>query len=735
MPCQKCLLLPLLLLVLTIFSHGLIGQNLPLNSVLRPQPTTVPPQIDGVLDEQSWKDAARAADFHQVFPSDNLAALSDTEVLITFDSSFLYLGAICYDTLPGPYVISSLKRDFDWGSNDNLSIYIDPFNDKTNGFSFGLSPYGVQREGLISNGEDVSTDWDNKWFSAVKRYHDRWTLEMAIPFKTLRYNPSNLQWNVNFLRNNQKQNERTSWIKVPQQYRASNLGFSGTVYWPWLPQHSGANVVLIPYLSSAVSKDHQAGRSTDYQFDAGVDAKFAVSPSLNLDLTINPDFSQAEVDQQVTNLDRFEIFFPEKRQFFLENSDLFEEPGFRSNRPFFSRRIGIAEDSTGTNFLVPIQYGARLSGKINREWRIGLLNMQTSADRSRELNAQNYTVATFQRQVFGRSNFGGILVNRQATDYRSSDSLSSQRYNRVFGFDYNLYTSDNRWEGSSFYHRSDAPGDEKENYTHGLFIRYASRNIRVFWLHELIGKNYQADVGFVRRTDLRRATVNVQGTLYPRDPKVVTHQPEVRLSYIADSDFNLTDREFSIEHEINFTNRSEVQFSLENTWIKLKDPFDPSGSDGTELPVGTEVQWWRGGIGYESDNRKLFNFAVNSSFGGFYNGNRFEVELESNYRYQPYGGIGLNFSYNHIELPQPFNDTDLFLIGPKIDLTFTDRLFLTTFVQYNNQQENLNINSRFQWRYAPVSDLFIVYTDNYLPESLQVKNRALVIKLSYWLNV
>lgn len=711
------------------------GQNLPRNSSIEILPTSDPVKIDGVLNESVWGSTVAASGFQQTFPTDSFPAISETEVLLTYDDHYLYIAAVCHDTLSRDYVITSLRRDFDFRSNDNFSVYIDPFNDHTNGFTFSLSPLGIQREGLISDGDDISTDWDNKWFSAVQRYGDRWTLEMAIPFKSIRYNPSNLTWNINFLRNNQKQNERTSWIRVPQQYRSSNLAFSGKLIWQSLPENAGPNIVLIPFISSSVAKDHQTGTSTEYKLDGGMDAKVAVTTSLNLDLTINPDFSQVEVDEQVTNLDRFEIFFPEKRQFFLENSDLFSEFGFPSVRPFFSRRIGIAQDTAGNNILVPIRYGVRLSGKVNRDWRVGILNMQTAGDRDNMLNAQNYTVATFQRRVFARSNIGGIFVNRQATDYRSSDSLGSSRFNRVFGVDYNLLSANNRWEGNTFYHRSDNPGSETGNYVHGMFLRYASRNIRVFWFHQIIGESYEAQVGFVRRSDIRLGTLDVRATLYPQDPRIVNHQPSIRVSHITDGSYSLTDREINFEHEINFTNGSELQVRVDNNWIKLIDPFDPSGSDGLELLAGSEYQWWRGAIGYRSDNRKLFNFEIGTSYGGFFNGKLMEVEMETNYRFQPYGGIGIKFSYNRVNLPDPFNDANLYLIGPKIDLTLNDHLFFTTFLQYNNQQDNLNINSRAQWRFAPISDLFIVYTDNYFPNNLQAKNRALVIKLSYWFNV
>ena len=277
------------------------AQNPAVTTQLEIKQSTEPIKVDGILEEAVWQERTTANGFHQFFPTDSIAALSDTEVMLAFDEDFLYVAAICHDTLSGDYVISSLRRDFNWGVNDNFSIYIDPFNDLTNGFTFGVSPLGVQREGLISNGEEISSDWDNKWFSAVETGPTGWTVEMAIPFKSIRYNPNNREWNINFLRNNQKQNERSSWIMVPQQFRASNLAFSGKLFWNRLPQNTGANIVLIPYVSTAISKDHEAGTSTDYALDGGLDAKIAVSPSLNLDVTVNPDFSQVEVDQQVTS--------------------------------------------------------------------------------------------------------------------------------------------------------------------------------------------------------------------------------------------------------------------------------------------------------------------------------------------------------------------------------------------------------------------------------------------------
>ncbi|MDN5199845.1 DUF5916 domain-containing protein [Fulvivirgaceae bacterium BMA10] len=691
--------------------------------------------VDGVLDEEAWQIADKAGDFYQNFPTDSLPATADTEVMLTFDDNYLYIAAVCY-AQDDKYIVASLKRDYVPFNTESFNVYIDPYNDLTNGFTFGLSPLGIQREGLFSERRRVSSDWDNKWFSEVTNYPDKWVLEMAIPFKTLRYSEDNKTWNINFLRFDLKNNERTTWAKVPRQFRPNNILYAGKLLWESPPPKTGPNISVIPYVSSRVTKNHEEGENTDYNLEAGFDAKIGITPSLNLDLTVNPDFSQVEVDEQVTNLDRFELFFPEKRQFFLENSDLFSQAGVPPARPFFSRRIGIARDTADNIVQIPIVFGARLSGNLDQNWRVGLLNMQTASDGDLGILGQNYTVTTFNRRVFSGSTIGGIFVNRQAVNFDDREAnYEGTKYNRVFGLDYNLVSKNNKWSGDIFYHRSVDPGNNDKSFAHGGFLSYTARNIRAFWFHNYVGENYNAEVGFVRRTGFARGFLGIEPIFFPKSDKIVTIQPEFRTGYTTDIDFNVLDREYSAEVGINFTNTSELQIEVENNSVILTDSFDPTNTDGPELEAGKEYNWTRFGIGYESDGRKVFNYELSSSIGGFFNGNRIEFQAQVNYRYQPYGNFSMNFSYNKIDLPEPFNDADFILIGPRIDLTFTDKIFFTTFIQYNDQRDNLNINSRIQWRYKPVSDFFIVYTDNYFPGNFRVKNRALVLKLSYWLNV
>jgi len=709
--------------------------------------------IDGNLEEEIWLTAPRAKNFHLTFPIDSGQATSQTEVMIAYDEANLYVGGICYENSSKEHIIQSLRRDYSFGRNESLNIYIDPYDDYTNGFTFGLTPYGVMREGLLNNGSDISDDWDNKWFAEVNDYGDRWTFEMQIPFKTIRYDQENKEWNIIFLRKDLKNNEESSWAPIPLGYRGSDLAFSGKLIFDEELNKAGPNIAFIPFISAQGNKDFVQNES-DENFEVGFDAKVGVSSSLNLDLTYNPDFSQVEVDRQVTNLSRFEIFFPERRQFFLENQDLFSEGGFGDSRPFFSRRIGIASDTAGNQIQVPIQYGARLSGKVGQNWRIGLLNMQTKQingavlpgaerpDDTFKLLAQNYTVGVIQKRVFARSNIGLTFVNRQALNYgENSDIASTTAFNRTLGVDYNLASDDGRWEGDFFYHHSFDPTRKDDSFNTGAFLGYNTTNLRLRVITSAIGGGFNAETGFVPRKDIVRIGTFNDYDFYPKNSFLIRHGPGLNMSYRTDTQFNITDRDFSVDYDFVHQNTSRLSISVDRNYVLLRSPFDPTSQlpdslSDQRLEDGTDYSWNRYSISYQSDARRRLSFDANFSDGGFFNGKRLNISGRVNFRYQPYGLIALSVDYNNLySFPEPFAETEFWLVGPRIDLTFTDKLFLTTFVQYNEQADNINLNARFQWRYKPVSDLFVVYTDNYFPDTFDTRNRAIVFKLTYWLNI
>ena len=696
-------------------------------------------KLDGLLDETSWQNAEIGKDYHQQFPTDTILANSQTELRFTYDEKYLYIGAKMINPGPRSYVTPSLRRDFRGGGNDMFVIGFDTFDDQTNAFQFGINPFGVRREGLLSNGGgqqgDLSLDWENKWDGIATQHEGYWMVEMAIPFTSIRFKEGGALWNIHSYRIDSETGERSTWSPIPRNLRLYSQAHTGQLIWDEPLGSPGSNISLIPYLAGNYSEDNTAEPATaQSEGNFGFDAKVGIGPALNLDLTVNPDFSQVEVDRQVTNLDRFEIFFPEKRQFFLENADLFAQFGLDQMRPFFSRRIGVSRDeTTGTNIQNKINFGARLSGKLNNNWRIGLLNMQADEESDINLPSLNYTVAALQRQVFSRSNIGVIFINKQ--DLANETGTSFNQYNRVLGLDYNLASSDNVWNGKFFYHKSFDKEKVDNTYSTAAQIQYSTLRWQLSALLQSVGENYNPEVGFARRTDYDRANIEVQRNFYPRSTIFQSIGPSIKFDVLKNDVLGTTDSKITLGVNSQLRSTGRVDIGVNRNFIYLFSDFDPTGSDYEKLPAGTDYTFVNLEANVISDTRKTFYSTLRASAGEYFNGTRYSLGGTLNYRFQPYGIVSLDFSYNNIRLPDPYGDADLYLIGPRVDITFSKKLFWTTFVQYNSQIENVNVNSRLQWRFKPVSDLFIAYTDNYTPDGMVNKNRGLVIKLTYWLNL
>ncbi|MBT8326829.1 MAG: carbohydrate binding family 9 domain-containing protein, partial [Bacteroidia bacterium] len=451
-------------------------------------------KIDGELNETAWKNCEIAKDFYQSVPVDTAFANTKTEVRVTYDDKYLYISAICYDTINKPYIVQSLKRDFSYPVSDAFGVYIDPYDDHTNGFSFAVNPRGVQREGLIQVGGNygVTTAWDILWLSEVKNYSDRWVVEIAIPFTSLRFNKGSKKWRINFSRNDLKRNEGSSWASVPRNFNIASLAFCGELIWDVPFESKKKSIAIIPYLTGGTQKTHlpQEEKRT-FSKNLGTDARIGITNSLQLDLTLNPDFSQVEVDRQVTNLSRFNLFFPERRNFFIENSDLFSDFGFRQIRPFFSRKIGLDGGE-----IIPIVAGARLSGKVGKDWRIGIMNIHTNIAEQRPM--QNYSVLALQKRVLKNSTIGVIGLNRNSYN---AGKINTNDYNRIIGSDFNFNTIDRKWTGKVFYHHAFTPNQTKDNFTHASYLAYSTKSFFAMWNHEYVGQNFIADFGFVPRLE------------------------------------------------------------------------------------------------------------------------------------------------------------------------------------------------------------------------------------------
>ena len=700
--------------------------------------TDNPINIDGVLDEEPWMTAERTTEFQRVTPTDTGMAIAKTEVMLTYDKSNLYLGIICHDPTPGKRPVESLRRDFSFMNNDNFMFFLNTYNDLTNGFAFGISAAGAQTEGLQYEGTKVDYSWDIKWKSEVRSYDDKWVTEVSIPFRSIRYFEGDKEWGINFGRLDLKNIEKSAWAPMPRQFPHCSLPYVGTLEWDEPRDKAGLRFSLIPYGTAKVTRDFEAGESTHWKWNAGMDAKMILSTSLNLDLTVNPDYSQVEVDKQQTNLDRYELFFPEKRQFYLENSDLFASLGTERVRPFFSRRIGLDN---------PVLAGARLSGNLGNRWRLGIMDIQTG--KNDEVHAANYMVAALQRLVFSRSSVTGFLINKQVLNTGNDETFTGNKYNRIAGLEYNLSTADNRWNGKVYYHQNLVNNMNLKDAAMAANITHSTQYITASVNQALTGSGYNAETGYVRRMGYYQLNGSFQYKFFPKSERIISHGPILKLDTYFDpyNSFSLTDRETNLMYRLDWLNKSSISIDVKENYIKLLQPFDPTNTGGLKLAAGEDFSWNEIGITYVSDNRKMFNYSLMARYGGYYNGDRLTLNGEVNYRVQPYASLSLVSTYNDIELPSPYNDAKLLLIGPRFDFTFTNNLFFTSFVQYNNQIDNLNLNLRFQWRFAPVSDLFIVYTENswagdILNNSfgspyagdLKAKNRGLVVKLSYWFN-
>lgn len=703
-------------------------------------------KIDGVL-EAFWDDIPNSSPFWQYAPNDSIPAELKTEFKIAADENTLYIAAICH-AKTDKYVVPSLQRDFRAGGNDNITILIDPFNDRINAFMFGTNPRGVQREGLVSGGgadfSDFSTSWDNKWTCNAKIYEDKWIAEMAIPLSILRFNSDVSTWRINMYRFDTQINERSTWVRIPRNQRIINLAFMGEMNWEKAPVSKSQKFSLIPFVAAGASVDFEDTGEWNRTSGIGGDAKIRVSSGLNLDLTVNPDFSQVEVDQQVTNLSRFEIFFPERRQFFLENADLFSAYGAGNANPFFSRRIGIATDTlTEENTLNTIYGGARLSGKVNEKLRIGALNMVTASDPSANTAGYNFNVLSSQYKFWKRSNIGFIAVNKDAVFNREFDAQDP--FNRVLGLDLNIATDDNKWTSKSYLHRSIShSAEDGSQWAHGFNLSYLTRRINLRWDHQYVGSGYDAQVGFVPRVGFYRIRPRVDVFFYQPDRQLNRLSPSISFFGLYNEQFELTDRMLNLRFDMDYVNNARLSFRFRNNYIFLTDSWDPTGTESIELPGGNAFNFSNIEVEFNSDRSKKLNVRSNVTVGQYYTGRRYGARGTLNYRIQPYVNVFLNYGYNIFDMPYLESLRTTVLFGPRVDVSFSKKVFLSSALQYNSQSENSNLNIRFQYRFAPVSDLFIVYTDNYFTDidngspnyfEIGARNRAIVLKCSYWLNI
>lgn len=712
--------------------------------------------IDGQLDEGVWAKAKHFSGFYQNFPADTALADASTDVWLLVAGDQLLIGAKMYNE-GGKARATTLRRDFSLNDNDAFGILLNPDGDKLRGFGFQANPYGGQTDFQIFSGNKADLNWNVKWQVASSRKEGYWELEMSIPFSSLKFDPGKSSWHINFYRSDMSANEFSSWQPVPRNFALWDLTFTSPVEMAGLPQSSSKPLTFIPSLTTSYSlQQDAAGKGSQALLKPSLDVKAAVSPALNLDMSLNPDFSQVEVDQLQANFSRFELFLPEKRQFFIENGDLFAEfgqSGFNNGtiRPFYSRRIGLGYNQQTKGLeQVPIWGGLRLTGMLWPGLRFGVMSMQTAAQPNfyqdeqkawHHLPSQNYSALVLQQNVFRRSSLGFIFVNRQA--FGSSESrefgLRQQDYNQVAGLEYTHGSLSGKWSGKAYLHHSFTGLLEQnrlnmEQSAWGTSLQYNSSKLFLNLGQGYVGKSYNAEAGFVPRRDYYNMFAEGRVYFYPKKRGLVNmFYPIISGNWYANAQGETLDSRFIVAGTLRFTNSGFLNawfFSREHT--VLRQPFDPSMTGRGVLPAASSYTFYRHRLTYFSGNRKPWQMLTVLEFGEYYTGSSRGISGNVGYRFQPWLTSFLSYNYTRLQMPAPLADNEVFFGGLELRASLSRSLFADMQLQYNSLGKSIGIYARLQWEFKQLSNLFLVYQDNYYESFSQLQRRNLSAKLVYW---
>lgn len=724
-----------ILLGLILFSLSIVAQESSTREQFRYfiKKATSEIKIDGIESNGEWQHAQLIDTLYNHNPKDVGVSKSLSEIRMAFDEKNVYIFAKHYDD--GKRIIQSLQRDSDnsqWGS-DSFTIAIDPINKKQGGVVFGVNAGGAEMDGallVMPSRTTYSDAWDERWFSSTKQYENYWLTEIAIPFTSLRYNKDNLEWGINFVRGHKTENFYYTWTPFPINFNGIDVNYMGTLKFPEVPEVKNKIAFVKPYTTLSSLKDNQAiNTSTKTNIDAGVDVKIGITKSLNADITYNPDFSNADVDVEVTNITRFNISLPEQREFFVENADIFSSFGSNySISPFFSRRIGLS---------TPIVYGARVTGNITDDLRIGVMNVQTKENEN--VDAQNNTIIAFNQKVLNRSQLKGLFINRQETG-----NIAVNDYAKNYGAEFTYISKKGGFSNSVKYHAS--TNDEKNEGSYfGVNGSYNTRRFGIGWSMDVIGKNYQADLGFTPRLFNYDAEANsvvkkgytginqyINYRFFPKskNSKINSHGFWSWHDIYLNEDGSLNERSNNLEYAIRFKNTSNFSVIGSNNEVELQYATNFLGSQFDNLPVGN-YNFTSGTVSYRSDVRKRVSYNLLASHGGFYNGKITRLNASTNMRFGYWGNFSLSYNYNEIRLPENYGNLDLQLFRFRGLVSFTNKLFFNNTIQFNSQSENFSLFSKLQWRYAPLADLFLIYNQNNNTNGFDLNNRSIILKLTY----
>jgi len=676
--------------------------------------------IDGTLDEPQWELAEPVRDFFQQEPSNGEPVSELTEVRLLYDDQNLYVGIYCFDSEGEKgIVINDIRRDFLRPlDNDGFAILLDTFDDNRNAFFFNANARGAKSDQQIGDdGGKRNRDWDGIWHVKTKINESGWQAEMAIPFKTLRFpNKDQQSWGINFQRRIRRKNEASHWAPIPRPYRFNRISRAGRLE-GLVGIRPGRNLQVKPYITAPVLRRRED--DVDFVPDAGLDVKYGLNSQLTLDLTVNTDFSQVEADDEQINLTRFSLFFPEKREFFLENATTFQfgpgslgGPGnFREFIPFFSRRIGISAAQ-----LVPILGGTRLSGRSG-QYTLGLLSMQV--DESEPRPSTNFSLVRVRRDILGKSDIGGLFISKHE---------GGGHFNRTYGGDVN-FTFFDSLNLSSFLVKTTTPEIHDQDLAGYLGAGWTDSRLTLQASYLSIQDNVNPEVGFVPRKGIRKSSGSFGFRSRPRDqiPSIRELEPLISAEYITNQEGMLETRNVEGRFTVRFQNGGSVWFAGKSKFERLTEPFLIRA--GQVIPLG-DHSFNEYTLSFLSDQSRMFNGSFRVETGGFFDGEKDSYRLTGRFQ-QPQFQVELSWSHDDVSLPSGDFKTDL--VTTRLNYSFSTTMFLNALIQYNSDLREIGSNIRFNLIHKPLSDFFLVYNER-RSSTGEVAERALIAKLTYVFN-
>ncbi len=684
------------------------------------------PLIDGdVLNDPIWQTIAPFDEMVQAQPNFGLPATERTEIRIAYTSEVFFISAICYDANPDGLVVSDARRDADLDNTDAFIFILDTYKDSQNGFVFGTNSLGVEYDAQVDNegqgnfnanrqqGGTIggfNLNWDGSWEVRTEVGEYGWSAEFAIPLRTLRFQ-SGRDWGINFRRNIRKTNEITYWAPMPVGLDLKRLSLAGTL--TGLDLRSPGNLKLIPYVLGRMEKDFEvADSSTEWSADAGGDLKYSVTPSLTLDLTYNTDFAQVEVDDQQVNLDRFNLFFPEKRPFFLENAGQFSVGSPGEVDLFFSRRIGIGDEGN----IVPIIGGARLSGKLNRT-NIGFLSMWTEDVQEEGVEENNFTLARVNHEFKGRSALGAVIINKEGLQ-------SDSNFNRTFAIDGKLGLG-KKARMAGFYARTQDPNDTINERSFKFQADYNWNNWELNAAYTEVGQGFNPEVGFLLRTAFRKPEARVLYHLRPRNPdaKILEYRPHVSYRSYWNFDNFLETSFLHIDNHFEWKSGLEIHTGVNVTTEGVVEAFDISRGKNVDVQPGT-YNHVESQIVFFTNRSHPFSVNLRSVIGGSFGGTRYIESLTARLRLGDKFNSEVTFLYNNFQLP--VGDFTANILRSQLSYAFKPNIYLQGLIQHNTSDKLWAANLRFGWLQRANTGLFVVW--NYNLQDGDPLNNSFIVK-------